>query len=265
MKRILVSLGALLAMASASLAGTASTPISFLAPGVTYIQLKGGTAGQGITNLASFQKFPQANGSFVMPVNTNVSVLWTNTKADSANGFIIVATNITAAGSITNTIASVTNVYGTGLSNCFLGFTTTIGPVQAGVHAVTNSNFNLLSSAGVALPNDVNASRQVWPGGNNTNAWGTLRFTTIADGSNVVNFTFVYLPDGVNEDTDTKGTFNVGVTNALGIRTSETALPITFPGVKALRLQSVTSTGGPVASQANQVGILGVDLVTDAP
>lgn len=263
MKRILVSLGALLAMASASLAGTASTPISFLAPGVTYIQLKGGTAGQGITNLDSFQKFQLANGSFVQPVNTNVSVLFTNIKKDAVNGFIIVATNITATPVVSNYFGGVTNVYGTGLSNCFQPYTNVIGPVQAGVHAVTNNTFNLLSS--VNLPNDVNASRQVWPGGNNTNAWGTLRFTTIADGSNVVNFTFVYLPDGANEDTDTKGTFNVGVTNALGIRTSETALPITFPGVKALRLQSVTSTGGPVASQANQVGILGVDLVTDAP
>jgi len=263
MKRFIVSLISVLALATSAFAGVPQQPYSFLSPGVTYIQLKGGAAGQGITNLDSFQKFPQANGSFVMPVNTNVSVLFTNIKKDAANGFIIVATNITAAGSVTNTVASVTNVYGTGLSNCFLGYTSVIGPVQAGVHGITNNTFNLLGT--VALPNDVINSRQVYPGGNNTNSWGTLQFTTIADGTNVCNFTFVALPDGVNEDTDGRGTFNVGVTNALGIRTSEAAIPIFLPGIKALRLQSITSTGGGVASQANQVGILGVNLITDAP
>src|SRR5690242_11957790 len=151
MKRILASLVAVLSVATTTFAGTASTPLSFLAPGVTYIQLKGGAGGQGLTNLDSYQKFAQANGSFVMPVVTNVGILFTNIKKDPANGFIVVATNITAAGGYTNTVASITNVYGTGLSNCFLGYTTVVGPVQAGVHGVTNLNFNLLSSVG--LPN----------------------------------------------------------------------------------------------------------------
>jgi len=255
----------LLSLLAVSLyAGTASTPRSFLAPGVTYIQLKGGANGQGLTNLDSFQKFTQANGSFTMAVNTNVGVLWTNLIADRSNGYLIVATNITASGSITNTVASVTNVYGTGLSNVFLGYTTTTGPVQAGVHAVTNNNFNLLST--VTLNNDVNHSLQPAPLYTlQTNAWGTLQFTTIADGTNVCIFTFVAVPDGTNEDTDGRGTFSVQVTNALGIRTSEAVLPGWLPGIKSLRLQSITSTGGGTGSQANQVGILGVNLVDDAP
>lgn len=264
MKRILVSIIALLTLASATFAATDSNPRSFLAPGVTYIQLSGGTAGQGLTNLDSYTKFSQANGSFVLPLVTNVGILWTNLKADRANGFIVVATNITATGGITNVVTGITNVYGTGLSNCFLGYTTTVGPVQAGVHGVTNSAFNLLSS--VTLVNDVNASRQPAPLYTlQTNAWGTLRFTTVADGTNVCIFTFVAVPDGLNEDTDTRGTFSVSVTNALGIRTSEAVLPAFLPGVKTLRLQSITSTGGAVSGKANQVGILGVDLVTDSP
>ena len=262
MKRFFVSLISILAVATA-LAGVPQQPYSFLAPGVTYIQLKGGTAGQGITNLDSFQKFPGPNGSFVLPVNTNVSVLFTNIKKDAFNGFIIVATNITATPATSNYFAGITNVYGTGLSNCFLPYTNLVGPVQAGVHGVTNNSYNLLGA--VAVPNDWNISRQPYPGGNNTNAWGTLQFTTIADGTNVCNFTFVSLPDGINEDTDGRGTFTVGVTNALGIRTSEAAIPIYVPGIKALRLQSITSTGGAVAGQANQVGILGVNLITDVP
>lgn len=260
----LFSILLLAVLTASSYAGTGSTPRSFITPGVTYIQLRGGTAGQGVTNLDSFQKFPMANGSFVNPVITNVSVLWSNVIADKVNGFIIVATNITAPNSITNVVAGITNVYGTGLSNVFMPYTNMVGPVQAGVHGVTNGNFNLLSS--VVLNNDVNHSQQPAPLYTlQTNCLGTLQFTTIADGSNVCLFTFVSLPDGTNEDTDGKGTFTVTVTNALGIRTTEAVLPNWLPGVKALRLQSITSTGGPVASQANQTGILGVNLVDDAP
>lgn len=255
----------IIALVSTSVfAGTASAPRSFLNPNITYIQLAGGAGGQGITNLDSWAKFPGANGSFIKNVNTNVGVLFTNLTADRFNGYIIVATNITAPNSATNVVIGTTNVYGTGLSNCFLIYTNMIGPVQAGVHGVTNNNFNLLSS--VVLNNDANHSQQPAPLYTlQTNSLGTLQFTTIADGTNVCIFVFVALPDGTNEDTDGRGTFTVQVTNALGIRTSEAVLPNWLPGIKALRLQSITSTGGGVASQANQVGILSVNLVDDAP
>lgn len=260
----LFSILLLAVFAVTSYAGTASAPKSFLTPGITYLQLKGGAGGQGLTNLDSFQKFPQANGSFVLPVNTNIGVFWSNTVADRANGFIIAGTNVTAAGAVTNTVAAITNMYGPVQSNVFLSYISMIGPAQAGVHGVTNNNFNLLSS--VPLNNDVNHTLPPAPLYTlQTNCLGTLQFTTIADGTNLTTFTFVALPDGTNEDTDSRGTFSVGVTNALGIRTSEAVLPNWLPGIKAIRLQSIQSSGGAVSGQANQVGILGVNLVDDAP
>lgn len=233
MKKLLFTLGLVLLTFGVS---ARNLNTSFLNPTVSFLRVTNTAA---ITNLNSLSAF--------VGVVTNAPFIYYSNATAPNTLYLTVNTNISQAGSSTNVIVGSTNqYYGDGIiSNVVFTYSRVYGPSASGVVPVTGSDLNFFQDVPVASFEYAHGTPLLTA---STNALGTITVTTHAASAVTLTLVVVPLMDGVHESTlaGDQFAFTHATAAAPGFRTTTTVVPNIWPGVKALRLKSLSAgTGGP--------------------
>lgn len=208
---------------------------SFFGPTVVSLQVS--NTSFGITNLMStvLHAVPLNATNTWGTLWTNVSPFWyQNTNLFPGYRNIIVKTNITIAGSLTNATAYGNNVQGPLTSYCIARERDTTALLGEGIDLFPPKGDVPITPAvvGTIVTNVANASVSIRLVGVNAAA------------NSAVNFRFIAVPDGKNELTTSGGDWTVAVTanGTTPVCVSEPVPLWKFVGCKKIRLQSIENT-----------------------